>query len=199
MTDQPRSDSEGTDEFARMLEESLAAKSHEEGDTVQGTIVALSADVALVDIGGKGEATIDLAELVEPDSDVKVKVGDTVQAVVVSTVGGLKLSHKLGRGGATRQRLGDAYRAGLPVEGRVEKAIKGGYEVRVGGQRAFCPISQIDTRFTDDPAVHPGQGYTFLVIEVKEDGKNIVVSRRAFLKGEESDKAEGVRRAVAPG
>ena len=80
-------------------------------------------------------------------------MGDTVQAVVVSTVGGLKLSHKLARGAATRQRLGDAYRAGLPVEGRVEKTIKGGFEVRVGGQRAFCPISQIDTSFTSDAEI----------------------------------------------
>src|SRR5258706_8067440 len=193
MTDQPRSDSEGTDEFARMLEESLAAKSHEEGDTVQGTIVALSADVAFVDIGCKGEATIDLAELVEPDSDVKVKVGDPVQAVVVSTVGGLKLSHKLGRGGATRQRLGDAYRAGLPVEGRVEKAIKGGYEVRVGGQRAFCPISQIDTRFTADPSIHLGQSYTFRIIKCKEEGKDLIVSRRALLQAKLAERAEAIR------
>lgn len=197
--DRPRSDPEDKDEFARMMEESLAPKFHQEGETVQGTIVAIGPDVAFVDVGGKGEATIDVAELADPDSDVQVKVGDTVQAVVVSTVGGLKLSHRLARGAVTRQRLHDAFRAGLPVEGHVEKAIKGGYEVRIGGQRAFCPISQIDTRFTDDPAVHVGQGYTFLIIEFKEDGKNIVVSRRAFLKDEESEQAEAIRRAVVPG
>ncbi len=198
MSDRPRSDSEGED-FARMLQESHAPKFHKQGETVEGTIVALGEEVAFVDIGGKGEATIDLEELVDPDSDVKVKVGDTVQAVVVSTVGGLRLSHKLARGALTRQRLNDAFRAGLPVEGRVEKAIKGGYEVRVGGQRAFCPISQIDTRFTADPAVHVGQAYTFRIIECKEDGKELVVSRRAFLQEEEAEKAEAIRRAVVPG
>ncbi|HEV8702094.1 MAG TPA: S1 RNA-binding domain-containing protein [Candidatus Polarisedimenticolia bacterium] len=197
--DLPRSDPDEKDEFARMMEESLAPTFHQEGETVQGTIVAIGAEVAFVDIGGKGEATIDVEELADPDSEVQVKVGDTVQAVVVSTVGGLKLSHKLARGAVTRQRLNDAFRAGLPVEGHVEKAIKGGYEVRIGGQRAFCPISQIDTRFTDDPAVHVGQGYTFRIVEFKEDGKDIVVSRRAFLKDEESEKAEAIRRAVVPG
>src|SRR5882672_3830650 len=199
MADRPRSDSEEQEDFARMLEEASAPKFHREGETVEGTIVAIGPDVAFVDVGGKGEATIDVAELADPDSDVQVKVGDTVHAVVVSTVGGLKLSHRLARGAVTRQRLHDAFRAGLPVEGHVEKAIKGGYEVRLGGQRAFCPISQIDTRFTDDPAVHVGQGYTFLIIEFKEDGKNIVVSRRAFLKDEESEQAEAIRRAVVPG
>ncbi len=199
MADRPRSDSEEQDDFARMLEESHALKSHREGETVVGTIVAIGAEVAFVDIGGKGEATIDIEELVAPDSDVQVKVGDTVQAVVVSTVGGLRLSHKLARGALTRQRLNDAFRAGLPVEGRVEKAIKGGYEVRVGGQRAFCPISQIDNSYTADPSVHVGQAYTFRIIECKEDGKELVVSRRAFLQEEESERAEAIRRAVVVG
>ncbi len=197
MADRPRPDSE--EDFARMLGESFAPKSHREGETVEGTIVSIGAEVAFVDIGGKGEATIDVEELVDPDSDVRVKVGDTVQAVVVSTVGGLRLSHRLARGAVTRQRLNDAFRAGLPVEGRVEKAIKGGYEVRVGGQRAFCPISQIDTRFTADPSVHVGQAYTFRIVECKEDGKELVVSRRAFLQEEEGKKAEAIRRVVVPG
>jgi len=198
-TKPPEPASEEQDEFARMLEGSFAPKFHQEGDTVEGTIVAIGSEVAFVDVGGKGEATIDIEELKDPDSDVQVKVGDHVQAVVVSTVGGLKLSHKLARGAATRQRLEDAFRAGLPVEGRVEKAIKGGYEVRVGGQRAFCPISQIDTAFTADPEAHVGKAYTFRIIECKEDGKDLVVSRRALLKEEEGERAEEIRRAVVPG
>src|SRR6185369_1342136 len=156
--------SQETEEFVRLLDASLAPRSHREGETVEGTIVAIGPEVAFVNIGGKGEAAIDLEELADPDSDVPVKVGDTVKAVVVSTVGGLKLSHKLARGAATRQRLIDAFQAGLPVEGRVEKAIKGGFEVRIGGQRAFCPISQIDTSFTAEPSVHLGQAYTFRII-----------------------------------
>lgn len=182
-----------------MLEDSFALKSHQEGETVSGTIVAIGPEVAFVDIGGKGEAIIDVAELSDPESDVRVKVGDTVQAVVVSTVGGLRLSHKLARGALTRQRLNDAFRAGLPVEGRVEKAIKGGYEVRLGGQRAFCPISQIDAGFTADPSVHAGQTYTFRIIECKEDGKELVVSRRALLQEQEGERAEEIRLAAVAG
>lgn len=195
----PEPASEGTEDFARMLEESLAPKFHQEGETVEGTIVAIGPEVAFVNIGGKGEATIDIEELADPDSDVQVKVGDTVKAIVVSTVGGLKLSHKLARGAATLQRLNDAFQAGLPVEGRVEKVIKGGYEIRIGGQRAFCPISQIDASFTADPSVHVGQAYTFRILECKEDGKQLVVSRRALLQEEENERAEQIRRAAVPG
>jgi len=198
-TTQPEPASEGAEEFARMLEESLAPKFHKEGETIEGTIVAIGPEVAFVNIGGKGEATIDIEELADPDSDIQVKVGDTVKAIVVSTLGGLKLSHKLARGAATLQRLNDAFQAGLPVEGRVEKAIKGGFEVRIGGQRAFCPISQIDTSFTADPSVHLGQTYTFRIIECKEGGKELVVSRRVLLQEEEGERAEEIRRAAVPG
>jgi len=187
------------DDFKRILEESLAPRFHQEGDTVEGTIVAIGPEVAFINIGGKGEATIDIEELADPESDVQVKVGDSIKAVVVSTSGGLRLSHKLARGAATLQRLVDAFQARLPVEGRVDKAIKGGYEVRIGGQRAFCPISQIDTSFTADPSVHVGQAYTFRIVECKENGKELVVSRRVLLEEEASERAEEVRRAAVPG
>ena len=191
--------SQETEEFARMLNDSLAPRSHREGETVEGTIVAIGPEVAFVNIGGKGEASIDLEELADPDSDAPVKVGDTVKAVVVSTVGGLKLSHKLARGAATQQRLLDAFQAGLPVEGRVEKAIKGGYEVRIGGQRAFCPISQIDTSFTVDPSIYLGQAYTFRIVECKDEGKDLVVSRRVLLQEKLAERAEEIRRIAVPG
>jgi small subunit ribosomal protein S1 len=181
-----------------MLEESLEPQTFRGGETVEGIIVSLGQDVAFVDIGGKGEATIDAAELVGPDGEVGARVGDAVKAVVVSTRGDVKLSCKLARGAATRQRLGDAFRSGLPVEGRVEKSIKGGYEVRVGGQRAFCPISQMDIAYTADPSVHEGQSYTFRIIELKEGGKDLVVSRRAVLEEEAREIAEEIRRAAVP-
>src|SRR5262245_22030054 len=192
-------DSGETDEFARMLEESLALKSHREGDTVEGTIVSIGPEVAFVDIGGKGEAAIDVAELNDLESDGQGEVGDRGKAIVVSTAGRLRLSHKLARGAVTRQRLIDAFRAGLPADGRVEKVNKGGYEVRLAGQRAFCPISQIDDQFTSDPAVHVGKSYAFRIIECKEDGKQLVVSRRVLLKEEAEARAEEVRRAIVPG
>ena len=195
---------EEEEDFAAMLEASLQPSSLQEGDAVEGTIVALGPDVAFVDVGSKGEATIDLVELTEPGEPGEpgqrdsVKVGDIVKAVVVSTSGGIKLSHKLARQAATREALQDAYRSGLPVEGRVEKAIKGGFEVRFSSQRAFCPISQIDTRYTEDPSIHEGKVYTFRIVEIKSDGKDVVVSRRSLLEEEERERAEEVRKLIVP-
>ncbi len=186
------------EDFGRMLKDSLEARSFEDGETVEATVVAIWPDVAFLDIGGKSEMTIDIEELRDPDGELEVEVGDRIQAIVVSADTGFKLSRRLARGAALKQQLGDAFRAGLPVEGRVDKAIKGGYEVRIAGQRAFCPISQIDLLRTVDPSVHEGKQYLFRITEFGEGGKNLVVSRRALLEEEEREKATEVRRAIVP-
>ena len=154
--------------------------------------------MAFVDVGGKGEATIDIDELKDDDGDLEVAVGDRVQAMVVSTVGGLTLSRRLARGAATERQLEDAFRTGLPVEGKVERAVKGGYEVRIARQRAFCPTSQIDTLRTD-PSAHEGRVYEFRIIEYKEGGRNLVVSRRALLEEQQRASAAEIRRSIVAG
>ena len=178
---------------------SVQAKRFENGQTLEGTIVAIGPEVAFVDVGGKGEAMIEIDELKDAGGDLEVAVGDRIQAMVVSTAGGLTLSRKLVRGAATARQLEDAFRTGLPVEGKVERAVKGGYEVRIARQRAFCPISQIIDTLRTDPTAHEGQVYEFRIIEYKEGGRNIVVSRRALLEEQQRASAAGIRRSIVAG
>ena len=192
--------SEPEEDFAAMFEASLKgkAKRYENGQTLEGTIVAIGPEVAFVDVGGKGEATIEVSELKDDEGDIEVSVGDRIQATVVSTTGGLTLSRKLVRGAATERQLENAFRSGLPVEGKVEGVIKGGYEVRIARQRGFCPMSQIDTARLD-PAAYVGHVYSFRITEFKEGGKNLVVSRRALLEEEQKATAAEVRRSIVAG
>ncbi len=165
---------EPEEDFATLFEASIQAKRFERGQTIEGTIVAIGREVAFVNVGGKGEAQLDIDELKDADGALEVAVGDRIEAMVVSTDGGLTLSRKLARGAASLRQLEDAFRAGLPVEGRIERVVKGGYEVRIGGQRGFCPMSQIDTVRTAAPEAHQGQVYAFRIIEFKEGGKELV-------------------------
>ena len=190
--------SEPTEDFAAMFAASIQAKRVDRGQTVEGTIVAIGPEVAFIDVGGKGEATIEIAELKDADGNLEVAVGDRIQAIVVSTMGGLTLSRKLARGAATERQLEDAFHTGLPVEGKVEKAVKGGYDVRIARLRAFCPFSQIDTLRNTDPSAHEGRVYAFRIIEYKEGGKNLVVSRRALLEDRQRASAVEVRRSSLP-
>jgi small subunit ribosomal protein S1 len=187
------------DDFAAMFEASEQARRVEKGRTIAGTIVAIGEESALVDVGGKSEAEIDIAELKNEDGDLEVAVGDRIQATVVSTAGGLKLSRKLALGAASAQQLEDAFNAGLPVEGKVERDVKGGYEVRIARQRAFCPFSQIDIIRNTEPAQHIGRVYRFRITEYKDGGRSIVVSRRALLEEEQKAAAAEARKSIVEG
>jgi small subunit ribosomal protein S1 len=191
--------SEQEEDFAAMFEASVKARRFERGQTIEGTIVAFGPKAAFVDVGGKGEAEIDIEELKDADGDVEVSVGDRITAVVVSTSGGIVLSRRGVRNAASQRELEDAFNAGLAVEGKVVQAVKGGYEVRLARERAFCPISQIDIVRTADPAVHEGQLYTFRIIEYKDDGKDIVVSRRKYLEEQQRATEAEVRKSIVPG
>ena len=190
--------SEQEEDFAAMFEASVKARRFERGEMVEGTIAGFGQEVAFVSVGGKSEAQIDLAELKDDAGVLEFAIGDRIQAVVVSTSGGIVLSRTGVRNAATQRELENAFRAGLAVEGKVESVIKGGYEVRVARQRAFCPLSQIDIARTDDPAVHIGKTYPFRIIEFK-DSKSIVVSRRKQLEEEQQASAAAVRASIVPG
>jgi small subunit ribosomal protein S1 len=191
--------SEQEEDFATMFEASVKARRFERGQTIDGTIVALGPEVALVSVGGKSEAQIDIAELRDEAGDIEVSIGDRIQAVVVSTSGGIMLSRKGVRNAATQRELENAFRAGLAVEGKVESVNKGGYEVRIARARAFCPLSQIDIVRTADPAVHIGKAYAFRIVEYKDNGRSVVVSRRKQLEEEQQASADAVRTSIVPG
>jgi small subunit ribosomal protein S1 len=190
--------SEPEEDFEAMFEASAQARRIEQGQTIEGTIVAIGAEVALVDVGGKSEATIDIDELKDDEGKLEVAVGDRVHATVVSTAGGLTLSRRLALGAATARQLEDAFQAGLPIEGKVERAVKGGYEVRVARRRAFCPSSQIDIVHSTDPARYEGRVFRFRITEYKE-GRNLVLSRRALLEEVQRANAAEIRKSIVEG
>ena len=101
---------EQEEDFAALFEASGQAKRFRNGQTIEGTIVAIGPEVAFVSVGGKGEATIDVEELKDDEGDIEVAVGDRIQATVVSNAGGLTLSRKLALGAASAGQIEDAFR-----------------------------------------------------------------------------------------
>jgi small subunit ribosomal protein S1 len=88
----------------------------------------------------------------------------------------------------------------VPVEGVVEKEIKGGYEIRLGGtSRAFCPYSQIALRRVENPEALIGTRLTFQISEYAENGRNIIVSRRSLLEEEQRRLKEEAQAGISEG
>src|SRR5437899_12542040 len=105
---------EPEEDFAAMFEASTKPKRFEKGQTLEGTIVAIGPEVAFVDVGGKGEATIEIDERKDANGELDVAGGDRIQAMVVSTEEGLIRSRKLARSPATSRQREYASRARRP-------------------------------------------------------------------------------------
>ncbi len=153
------------------------------GQKVEGTVLAISGGLVLVDIGQTADASLELTEF----DDRPVAVGDRITATVVQPrKEGALLTRSLGKGGGevSSDVIRLASESGAPVSGTVTAAVKGGFSVDVAGTRAFCPISQIDLSYVAEPEAFVGQTYDFRVLEFKEGGRNVVLSRRKLLEEE---------------
>src|SRR3989454_299695 len=187
-----------SEDFATLFAREATGPALEVGQVVKGRVIHVAAEHVFVDVGGKGEAWIDRGELSDEDGRLRVAVGDEVEATVVATGDELRLSFKLRQGAQAREALAMAAEAGVPVEGKVAAVIKGGYEVTVGGLRAFCPFSQMDVR--REPAEeYVGRVLEFRVTKYGENGRDIVVSRRQLLEEHAAKAAEEMRKKIVPG
>ena len=92
-----------------------------------------------------------------------------------------------------------AFRAGQPVQGTVEKVIKGGYEVKVGRCRGFCPQSQIDAHRPEHAEEHVGKTYAFKILQLRRGGEDVVISRRALIEAEHEEEMKAVRATLIEG
>ncbi len=127
-------------------------------------------------------------------------MGDIIDAIVVSTKNGIELGVKLGgRDRMGGEMLEQAKAAGIPVEGTVTGVNKGGIEVSIGGTRAFCPLGQIDVNFVDDPNTLIGKTMQFLVREIREGGRNVVLSRRALVEAERRVQGDALKKTLEVG
>jgi small subunit ribosomal protein S1 len=175
-------------------------KDPEPGTVVKGVVVQVGDAEVFIDIGAKSEASMSRDELVDDKGQMEVKVGDTIEASVVSTRDGIRLSRRMLKSAKSRADLRDAFGSGIPVEGRVESVRKGGFEVSLpGGVKAFCPLSQIDERRVEEPAAWVGRTLEFRIVELDDKARNVVVSRRRLLEQESAKRAEETRKRVVEG
>lgn len=194
------------DDFASLFEQSLSTatprrKRLQRGESVQGQIVAIGDEWIFVDVGTKAEARIARSSVEDDDGALKVALGDPIRATVADARGseGAVLVVAFGRQGMDAETLSLAAENGTPVEGTFTKAVKAGIEVEIGGKRAFCPASQVEVGYTSDLEPFVGQTYFFKVLEVKDGGRSIVVSRKAILQEERDQKARDLAERLEPG
>jgi small subunit ribosomal protein S1 len=174
------------DDFASLFKTSPSANSVKrlrKGEVVDGTVVQIAADFIYVDVGTPSEARIDRGSLTNEQGELRVKVGDKLQATVIDArPEQLKLSVGFGKGELDTSMLRTALETKTSVTGKVTKVQKGGLEVDLNGIRSFCPASQVELSYTSDLSVYEGQELEFLIVEIREGGRDVVLSRRQLLE-----------------
>jgi small subunit ribosomal protein S1 len=155
-----------------------------EGDVVPGTVVAITDDDVVVDIGFKSEGLIPRSEFTDRQGHLLIKVGDEIDVLVERfdpNVGDLKLSRERAAKMRVWEVLETAFRQGAPVRGRVVERVKGGLAVDIG-VRAFLPGSLVDLRPTRRLEDYAGEEIEARIINFDRRRANVVLSRKALLE-----------------
>jgi small subunit ribosomal protein S1 len=181
-------------------EKARATAAPRKGRRVTGTIVRITADGVFVDFGGREEAVLDPREIQDEAGAPTKQVGEKIQATVTAVEGGVRLSIKAkARKPGNLPALRDAANAGLAVGGKIVGVNKGGLVVYTMGVRAFCPFSQIDRRYVENPESFVGRKLQFKIASMDDKGKNVVLSRRVLLEEEAKQGAAKLRERLAVG
>lgn len=178
-------DDQSSDQLMKLIEshDKKIIKDVKPGTKVNGTVARIGSEYVFVDIGTKNEALMKFSEFLNAEKVPEVNIGDKISAFVISNNNNETiLSRSLGGSSAAIQDVLDAMENQVPVQGKVTGVNKGGLNVKIMGHKAFCPISQIDIKFTEDVNVYLDKVYDFIVTRVTEGGRNIVVSRVPLLE-----------------
>src|SRR5512140_808084 len=187
----PRTPEAEIEDFATMFEASQKTGGPiEEGKVVPGTVIALTKDYAVVDIGYKSEGQVPISEFVPaPGGEPGVKVGDRGEVLVEARendTGMVVLSKEK----ADKMRIWDEISAACErdelVEGVIVGRVKGGLSVDIG-VKAFLPGSQVDIRPVRNLDKLIGEKFKFKVIKFNKKRGNIVLSRRVLLEKEREE------------
>lgn len=173
---------EKLNEFEKLVAENFVETLNNE--VVEGTVVNLTDQDAIIDINAKSEGVISLNEFrYNPD----LKVGDTVDVLIdvrEDAEGQLILSHRKARVIKAWERVNKAQEDGTIVKGFVKCRTKGGMIVDVFGIEAFLPGSQIDVKPIRDYDAYVGKTMEFKVVKINHEFKNVVVSHKALIEAD---------------
>ena len=173
------------EDFATLFEESMRSSEKLEGTVIEGTVIAIENDTAVIDVGLKAEGRVPLKEFSTPGTDSNINVGDKVEVFLD------RMENRNGEAAISRERarreeawveLEGAFGDSKRVEGTIFGRVKGGFTVDLGGAVAFLPQSQVDVRPIRDIGPLMGNKQPFQILKMDRRRGNIVVSRRAVME-----------------
>jgi small subunit ribosomal protein S1 len=193
----PRAEKEPSmEDFATALEtfeqeQAQTEAALNEDQIVTGTVLKVTPQYVVVDIGYKSEGVIPVAEFTDHEGNVSIQRGDEIAVMREpghTEEGYINLSHQKAQRLKAWDDIEKAFNDKAAVKARVIDRIKGGLTVDIMGARAFLPGSQVDLRPVRNLDALKGQDIEVRIIKLNKKRGNIVASRKQMLEEEQSEK-----------
>jgi len=185
VTTAKNTESQSTESFAALFEESIALQEMRSGEVITAEVISIDNDFVIVNAGLKSESVIKAEEFLNDQGGLDVKVGDFVKVAIEKLEDGFG-STILSRDKAKKMQawldLEDAMNEGTIVKGFVSSRVKGGLRVSVNGITAFLPGSLVDVRPVKDTSPFENKEWDLKVIKIDKKRNNVVVSRKAVME-----------------
>jgi len=166
------------DKFEAMYAASLKKERPlRKGESVRGMVVEVRADQVIMDVGGKNEGSIAIAEFEKLGLDTP-KSGDEIDAVILSSGGSIRLSVLEGKRREQWLKIDAVVAENSTIEAKITAEIKGGYRVDLGGLQGFMPRSEVDIHAGIQASQLIGNTYEVAILEASHRPENVVVSRK---------------------
>lgn len=170
-------------DFAALFEQSI--KEISEGEIIEGTVVHITDDAVIIDLGYKSEGSININQCKDREGNLTVAVGDTVKALIERLgrdAGYVRLSKTKADQLKIWDKILESHDSGKVLNGKVVEQVKGGYHVDLEGLTAFLPNSQVDLIPIKDPSSIIDKSFDYKVLKYNRRKNNVIISRRAILE-----------------
>lgn len=176
-----------------------------EDTVIDGTVVKVSSNEVLVNVGYKSDGIIPLNELsnkpFENPGEI-VNVGDNIKVYVLrleDKEGNLILSKKRADAINAWNQIEESFEKNEAVEGIVTEAVKGGLLANIGGVIGFIPASHADLRYVPDLSVYVGKKLKLKILEIDRNKNRVVLSHKLVLEEEKEKLKEQTWATVEEG
>lgn len=167
-----------------------------EDTVVEGTVVKITPNEVLVNVGYKSDGIIPLNELsnmpFESPGEI-VKVGDKIKVYILKMEdkeGNLILSKKRADAVEAWKSIEKAFNNKEDIEGIVTEAVKGGLLANINGIRGFIPASHADIRYVPDLNIYVGKKLKLKILEIEKNRNRVVLSHKLVLEEEKEKQKE---------
>ena len=181
--------------FEQMLDESF--KTIHSGEVVEGTIIDVKPDEAILNIGYKSDGILTRSEYTNEtnvDLTTVLHVGDTMEVKVFKVNDGegqVLLTYKRLAADRGNKRIEEAYNNKEVLTAKVAQVLDGGLSVVVEEVRIFIPASLVSDTYEKDLTKYAGQDIEFVISEYNPrrrryigDRKQLILARKAELQKE---------------